>query len=120
MKEAINIRMLRSAPAASSFVLLVGGTTLLPALAFRRFGPRNLLTSINPLIDALLIPVSMVTPAIMTLACCMFGIFIGGSVWLILMKPFFTENEMRTILGFAPDKARGVTRIIRKVVDLIY
>src|SRR6266404_305564 len=117
-----NPGILRSALATTSLVLLVSTSSMLPFLAFRKFVPRNVVGAIlpdNALVGVLLILTAAVAAVIVGVACCLFGVSGGGTVWLISMKPFFTPSELSIMLGLEIEKQSSAKKLVRRVFDLI-
>ena len=117
-----NPGILRSALATTSLVLLVSTSSMLPFLAFRKFVPRNVVGAIlpdNTLVGILLILTAAVAAVIVGVACCLFGVLAGGTVWLISMKPFFTRSELSIMLGLQIEKQSSAKKLVRRVFDLI-
>ncbi len=117
-----NPGILRSALATTSLVLLVSTSSMLPFLAFRKFVPRNVVGAIlpdNALVGVLLILTAAVAAVIVGVACCLFGVSGGGTVWLISMKPFFTRSELSIMLGLEIEKQSSAKKLVRRVFDLI-
>ena len=120
--EARNDRILGNALATTSLVLLVSTSSMLPFLAFRKFVPRNVVGAIlldNALVGVLVILTTAVAAVIMGVACCVFGVVGGGTVWLIAMKPFFTRSELSIMLGLQIEKQCTAKRLVRRVFNLI-
>lgn len=47
-------------------------------------------------------------------------LFSGWIIWLMLMKPLFTRNEMSNYLGLESAKQSRAKRLVKRIFDLVY
>jgi hypothetical protein len=58
--------------------------------------------------------------ALLLLLCGGGGVLLGTIAWMLIMRPFLTEDEMRILLFSAGGEIPLLTRFLRKMVEVLY